>query len=736
MSKKSINPGQVTNLPAVDDAEAGDTSIITVPVIDPVDVISPPRMPQVNSSIVRAQSVTIVRNTGACPKAKNSDAVGNKPKSIPSASDVRRNPVRGVRRKLDFHCQLCSKRDSDQMVQCDGCKQWFHYECVEVTEDVVNVTWFCPICNTAKDSTPTAINPPTSQSSHDTPKEQQQRQSEQTKKDTGAARITSTASSARSQVNSVPNSGRSKTSSARRMRELELKKLNDEFELEKKFLQKKYMILMEYDSETSSIVTDLEKMSKIEEWVKETERHGEENDSGLVDGETNGYATNISRRSTEKQTPAPIQNTNTPSIHQDQPGRPSLRAPTHHPSFTVNPRSNIPSMNPGTLVDCNDFVPGQGSTPLRRLPPAAAPAIVSDETVCILNRSQLAARQAVSKDLPEFSGNPEDWPLFFSMFNSSSQMCGFSNEENMLRLRKCFKGKALEAVRCRLLHPSNIFGVMSTLKMLYGRPEAIVQAIIRKIRSLPPPNMEKLETVVNFALTVENLVATIQACEVSDFVYNSSLRYELVERLPSSLKMDWARFSRGKPNPTLIDFSAWLYTTAEDASAVMISSSSNEQRARGGKTDGFLNFHSESEFTSKGSIEASAKPKSTTIIKEQCAVCEGNCPSVAKCKRFEEFSYDSKWAVVKECKLCRKCLRKHNGSCKQSKPCGTNGCEYLHHPLLHNIQKHEAPRSSPPVIATSSNNHMQARRTDHSCNVHQGQSEILFRIVPVILYAR
>ncbi|XP_058827701.1 uncharacterized protein LOC131687632 [Topomyia yanbarensis] len=80
--------------------------------------------------------------------------------------------------------------------------------------------------------------------------------------------------------------------------------------------------------------------------------------------------------------------------------------------------------------------------------------------------------------------------------------------------------------------------------MLYGRPEAIVQAIIKKIRSLPFPNIEKLETVVNFALTVENLVSTIQACEVNDFVYNASLRYELVERLPSTLKLDWAKYSR------------------------------------------------------------------------------------------------------------------------------------------------------------------------------------------------
>ncbi|XP_058817070.1 uncharacterized protein LOC131680369 [Topomyia yanbarensis] len=79
-----------------------------------------------------------------------------------------------------------------------------------------------------------------------------------------------------------------------------------------------------------------------------------------------------------------------------------------------------------------------------------------DDTVYLLNRSQLAARHAVPKDLPEFSGQAEEWPLFLAMFNSSTQMCGFSNEENMLQPRKCLRGEALNRVRCELLHPSNV----------------------------------------------------------------------------------------------------------------------------------------------------------------------------------------------------------------------------------------------------------------------------------------
>ncbi|XP_055542826.1 uncharacterized protein LOC129728414 [Wyeomyia smithii] len=379
------------------------------------------------------------------------------------------------------------------------------------------------------------------------------------------------------------------------------------------------------------------------------------------------------------------------------------------------------------------FAPGQRSTPIRtnhHAPVIHSAPHIGDKTVCILNRSQLAARQAVSKDLPDFSGNPEDWPLFFSMFNNSTQMCGFSNEENMLRLRKCLKGRALEAVKYRLLHPSNVAGVMSTLKMLYGRPEAIVQAIVKKVRTLPSPNLDRLETVVNFALTVENLVATIQVCEVHDFVYNASLRYELVERLPSALKLDWAKHSRDKPNPNLLDFSSWLYSTAEDASAVM-PSGSGESRQRSLKKDGFLNMHSEIESSSSKPYTAPMQTKQTAYseCEKHCPICKKACASVPKCKRFAELSTESKWAAVRECKLCRKCLRRHNGSCRQQKPCGTNGCTFLHHPLLHSEK--QQTNSSPTVTSTSST---PPTNPQLSCNIHQGESQFLFRILPVILY--
>lgn len=100
--------------------------------------------------------------------------------------------------------------------------------------------------------------------------------------------------------------------------------------------------------------------------------------------------------------------------------------------------------------------------------------------VPVLNKTQIRARLLMSKDQLNFSGRPEEWPLFISWWNNSSQSCGFRSYENMLHLQRCLKEKALEAVRFRLLPPDQVDGVIETLKMLYGRPELIIELLLEK----------------------------------------------------------------------------------------------------------------------------------------------------------------------------------------------------------------------------------------------------------------
>ncbi|KAH8360924.1 hypothetical protein KR084_005014 [Drosophila pseudotakahashii] len=172
--------------------------------------------------------------------------------------------------------------------------------------------------------------------------------------------------------------------------------------------------------------------------------------------------------------------------------------------------------------------------------------------------SQIAARQAIPKELPSFSGDPEEWPMFISTFEHSTSAAGFSNVENMLRLQKCLKGRAREMVKDKLLLPSLVPEVMSTLKMFFGRPEHILERMIDKVRKLPPPK-EKLESIIEYALAVRNICATIEACSLEAHLNNPMLVKELVDKLPSNHKLNWAMHSRDESVPPIKAFSDCEY---------------------------------------------------------------------------------------------------------------------------------------------------------------------------------
>ncbi|XP_070852004.1 uncharacterized protein [Drosophila suzukii] len=51
------------------------------------------------------------------------------------------------------------------------------------------------------------------------------------------------------------------------------------------------------------------------------------------------------------------------------------------------------------------------------------------------------ARQTIKQELPLFSGDPLEWPIFIAEYENSSQVCKFTDYENINRLRKALTDK-------------------------------------------------------------------------------------------------------------------------------------------------------------------------------------------------------------------------------------------------------------------------------------------------------
>lgn len=80
-----------------------------------------------------------------------------------------------------------------------------------------------------------------------------------------------------------------------------------------------------------------------------------------------------------------------------------------------------------------------------------------------LTKSQIRARQVVSKDLKAFNGDPKYWPAFISRLRETTRSCATTTAKTLERLSRCLKGQALEAVKSDLSNPEALPNLLTTL---------------------------------------------------------------------------------------------------------------------------------------------------------------------------------------------------------------------------------------------------------------------------------
>uniref|UniRef100_A0A1B0DEZ4 Uncharacterized protein n=1 Tax=Phlebotomus papatasi TaxID=29031 RepID=A0A1B0DEZ4_PHLPP len=66
--------------------------------------------------------------------------------------------------------------------------------------------------------------------------------------------------------------------------------------------------------------------------------------------------------------------------------------------------------------------------------------------------AQAMSRQTGLKDLPKFSGDPDEWRIFLAQYRRSTSICGYDSTENVARLEKSLTGEAREAVKALLIY--------------------------------------------------------------------------------------------------------------------------------------------------------------------------------------------------------------------------------------------------------------------------------------------
>jgi len=133
---------------------------------------------------------------------------------------------------------------------------------------------------------------------------------------------------------------------------------------------------------------------------------------------------------------------------------------------------------------------------------------------------------------------------------------------------------------------------------------------------------------------------------------------ELVDKLPSNHKLNWAMHTRDESVPPIKAFSDWLYKIAQAASTVVTPFS-----------------HRTSSVNTHDRCAASSSQVFTTQqqTNPKCISCESTNHWVTQCEQFKSSAVEQGWKVAKAGKACFRCLKLHRNNCRP-KDCGVNGC--------------------------------------------------------------
>lgn len=266
-------------------------------------------------------------------------------------------------------------------------------------------------------------------------------------------------------------------------------------------------------------------------------------------------------------------------------------------------------------------------------------------------------KSPLGKELPQFDGKCDEWPLFFLAYQRMVKIYKYQEEEKLILLQKSVKGAALETIKPLLLSEKNVDTILSTLRDRFGRPEFIMDSLLEKSKKLPAVNENDLNGLQKFSTTVQNMAVTAETLNIEVYNANPYLVKELISKLSYHLRYEWAKFLRNAAItvPTIKNLANWIKQEAET-----------------------LSIFFQSENMGSGAEK---------VIK--CVYCKGD-HNISQCKQFKELDVNRRWSWVSEKKFCFACLRGTHQvrDCRSKKKCSKDNCELYHHHMLHSDKRY------------------------------------------------
>ncbi|KFB54017.1 hypothetical protein ZHAS_00022274 [Anopheles sinensis] len=161
---------------------------------------------------------------------------------------------------------------------------------------------------------------------------------------------------------------------------------------------------------------------------------------------------------------------------------------------------------------------------------------------------------------------------------------------------------------------------------MYGRPEHLIDTLLAKIRRAPPLKEDRLDSLLDFAISVEEICATVRG-SAAEHRFDGPVLKELVDLLPWHLKIDWGRHCVARPTKTLGEFGIFM-RQLKSALLHVVSPSPELAERRAAR---HVNVHTTSDMAPK--IPKPAAP----------CICNGGCKMLVECWAYWELDVSQRW---------------------------------------------------------------------------------------------
>ena len=302
--------------------------------------------------------------------------------------------------------------------------------------------------------------------------------------------------------------------------------------------------------------------------------------------------------------------------------------------------------------------------------------------------------------VPTYGGDKTKFEEFWGLFESLVDQSKESVNLKMARLRQSLSGSALEAIRGLGVSEPEYEEAKEILIAKFGGQRRQLQAYTDQLEKMPKMGNNDIQGFEKFADLIRITVVKLRAEGRDGELGEGTLHSLLVKKLAEVQVQGYSRWLQKQSRErSVVSLRDWLkeevhirVEAKEMAHGLSVTEKSdgwqhsnrnpnNRNRPR--------NFHVRSDFARRppGSGQPTRKPP--------CPCCGSPNHGVWACLVFQQKSYDDKWTLAKEKRLCFRCLGDdHQGKfCTKSQTCQINGCRGNHHRLLHE----NPPATNPPM---------------------------------------